>query len=77
MTTLLLVFERIQQDILDHFIEFPKFKSLYAEGKFSNNTFESLQGTAFISFVETYENSSLVNWDAFCSTALVQEPLVL
>lgn len=71
MPTLLLVFdERIQQDILDHFIAFRKFKTLYAEGKFSTNTSESLQGTAFISFVDTYENPSLVNLNASCSKAL-------
>lgn len=62
--------ERIQQDILDHFIAFHKFKTLYAEGKFSTNTSESLQRTAFISLVDTYENPSLVDLDAFYSTVL-------
>lgn len=72
---LLLVFdERMQQDMLDHCIAFHKFKTLYAEGKISPKTSESLQGTAFISFVDMCENPNLVNQDAFCSTVLaVQE----
>lgn len=51
-TLLLVSDERVQQDILDHFRVFHKLKTVHSEGKFSTNTAGSLQGTAFISFID-------------------------